>query len=94
MVRTNQILRIRPIAPVSRARHRGIHRGASHRACKIRYANKIRMYVDCALGRMVVNWAMNKIPWWIDCEKGDFIILPGLLGIMMGPIGLGNLSTN
>ena len=32
---------------------------------------------------------MNKIPWWIDCEKGD-LILPGLLGIMMGPIGLGN----
>ena len=35
------------------------------------------------------KWAMNKIPWWIDCEKGD-LILPGLLGIMMGPIGLGN----
>ena len=34
-----------------------------------------------------------KIPWLIDCEKGD-LILPGLLGIMMGPIGLGNLSTN
>ena len=30
-----------------------------------------------------------KIPWVIDCEKGD-LILPGLLGIMMGPIGLGN----
>ena len=23
-----------------------------------------------------------KIPWWIDCEKGD-LILPGLLGIMI-----------
>ena len=32
------------------------------------------------------------IPWWIDCALGD-LILPGLLGIMMGPIGLGNLST-
>ena len=30
-----------------------------------------------------------KIPGLIDCEKGD-LILPGLLGIMMGPIGLGN----
>ena len=38
------------------------------------------------------RWAMNKIPWWIDCEKGD-LILPGLLGIMMGPIGLGNKTT-
>ena len=25
---------------------------------------------------------MNKIPWLIDCEKGD-LILPGLLGIMI-----------
>ena len=25
---------------------------------------------------------MNKIPWVIDCEKGD-LILPGLLGIMI-----------
>ena len=30
--------------------------------------------------RVDLRWAMNKIPWWIDCEKGD-LILPGLLGI-------------
>ena len=35
------------------------------------------------------KWAMNKIPWWIDYYRGLYI-LPGLLGIMMGPIGLGN----
>ena len=39
-------------------------------------------------------------PWWFHLHPGeliaigDKIILPGLLGIMMGPIGLGNLSTN
>ena len=32
------------------------------------------------------DWAMNKIPWWIDCEKGD-LILPGLLGIMISHSG-------
>ena len=37
----------------------------------------------------LIMWAMNKIPWLIDCKKGD-LILPDLLGIMMGPIGLGN----
>ena len=29
-----------------------------------------------------LTWAMNKIAWLIDCEKGD-LILPGLLGIMI-----------
>ena len=29
---------------------------------------------------------MNKIPWWIDCEKGD-LILPGSLGIMTAHSG-------